>query len=286
MREQYDTLSSAQGEIRRRQQQMEEIAGTVPGVVFQFFARPEGTTGMYYVSTRSEEIFGFNNSTTDYLSWFMDHLHPDDKSRCAASIHEAVRAGKRWEFEGRFIKPSGEMIWFQGISSPRIHGNELVYSGVLLDITAQKQAVDGLRESGEMYRFLVETTNTGYVILNEAGNVLDANPEYIRLTGRRDLAEIAGHNVVEWTADYEREKNAAAVRQCVKEGYIRNLEIDYVDAAGHVIPVEINATVVNENGKSRIIALCRDITERKRDSKDSLRRANGSTVYWPRILPI
>jgi PAS domain S-box-containing protein len=267
LREQYDELLSAQGEIRRRQQQMEEIAGTVPGVVFQFYARPDGTTGMYYVSSRSEEIFGFDNSTADYLSWFMDHIYPDDKSRCAVSIREAVQTGKRWEFEGRFVKPSGEMIWFQGISSPRRHGNELVYSGVLLDVTAQKKAGDSLRESGEMYRSLVETTNTGYVILDEAGRVIDANPEYIRLTGRRDLTEIAGHNVVEWTADYMREKNAAAVRQCIKDRFIRNFEIDYVDAAGHIIPVEINATVVYESGKSRIITLCRDITERKRETE-------------------
>jgi len=267
LREQYDELSSAQGEIRRRQQQMEEIAATVPGVVYQFYARPDGSTGIYYFSTRSEEIFGFDNSTTDYLNWFMDHLHPDDKSRCAVSIQEAVLAGKRWEFEGRFVKPSGEMIWFQGISSPIMHGNELVYSGVLLDVTAQKRTGEILRESELKYRSLVETTNTGYVILDEVGNVLDGNPEYIRLTGRRVLAEIVGRSVVEWTADYEREKNAAAISQCMKDGFIRNFEIDYVDAAGRIIPVEINATVVYEDGKSRIITLCRDITERKRDSK-------------------
>jgi PAS domain S-box-containing protein len=263
LRRQYNELSLAQAELRTRKQQMEEIAATVPGVVFQFYARPDGTTGMYYVSTRSEEIFGFDNTTTDHLRWFNDHLHPDDRARFAASIQEAVRTGSRWEVEGRLIRPSGKMMWFRGLSSPVLHGSELVYSGVLLDITEQKRTDESLRERGEQYRSLVETTNTGYVIVDDAGRVIDANAEYVRLTGHRDLAEIVGRSVVEWTAEYAREKNAAAVRQCLKDGFIRNLEIDYTDEAGHITPIEINATVVQENGKSRIITLCREITARR-----------------------
>jgi len=257
----------AEAELSSHQQQMAEIAATVPGVVFQFYARPDGSTGIYYVSTRSEEIFGFDNSTTDYFRWFTDHLHPDDKARFLASVQDAVRTVKRWVFEGRFTRPSGEIIWFRGISSPVIHGDELVYSGVLLDITEQKQTEEILRESEEKYRSLIETTNTGYVILDDAGKVLDANPEYVRLTGHHDLSEIAGHSVVEWTAEYEQEKNAAAVRQCVHDGFIRNFEIDYTDSAGNITPLEINATVVHEEGKSRIITLCREITDRKRAEK-------------------
>ena len=79
LREQYEELSSTQGELRARKQQMEEIAATVPGVVFQFSAKPDGSTGNSYVSTLSEEIFGFDNSTTDYLRWFTDHIHTDDQ---------------------------------------------------------------------------------------------------------------------------------------------------------------------------------------------------------------
>ena len=67
-----------------------------------------------------------------------------------------MQAGKRWEFEGRFTKPSGETIWFQGISNPVRHGDELVFSGVLLDIMGQKQTEEILRESEEESRSLIE----------------------------------------------------------------------------------------------------------------------------------
>ena len=254
----------AEAELILHQQQMTEIAATVPGVIVQFSAKPDGSTGIYFVSRRSEEIFGFDNSTAEYLRWFTDHLHADDRPRFLASLQDAVRAGTRWDFEGRFTRPSGEAIWFRGIASPVRHGDELVYSGVLLDITRQKHTEEILRESEEKYRSLVETTNTGYVILDETGKILDANPEYIRLTGHRDLSEITGRSVVEWTAKYDQEKNGAAIRQCFHDGFIRNFEVDYTDSAGHITPIEINATIVHENGKNRILTLCREITDRRK----------------------
>jgi hypothetical protein len=54
----------------------------------------------------------------------------------------------------------------------------------------------------------------------------------VRLTGHRELREILGKTVIEWTAEYEKQKNAAAVAQCIKSGFIRNLNIDYVDRTG------------------------------------------------------
>jgi PAS domain S-box-containing protein len=132
------------------------------------------------------------------------------------------------------------------------------------DVTERRQAEEKLKVREGLYRALIETTGTGYVIIDTDGKVLDANPEYVRLTGHHTLEEILGRSVIEWTAGYEKEKNADAVKKCARDGYIRNLEIDYVDSAGTVIPVEINATVVEIKGTTRILTLCRDITDRRR----------------------
>jgi PAS domain S-box-containing protein len=137
--------------------------------------------------------------------------------------------------------------------------------GMTYDITKHKQAEEELKASEELYKALVETTGTGYVIIDTEGRVLDANPEYVRLTGYRTVKEIIGKNVIEWTAAYEKEKNAEAVEKCAREGYIRNLEIDYMDLAGKITPVEINATVVQIQGTTKILTLCRDITRRKQE---------------------
>jgi len=135
------------------------------------------------------------------------------------------------------------------------------------EMAARIRVENALRVSEEKYRALVETTGTGYVIVDSEGRVADANAEYIRLVGRSTLAEILGHKVTDWTAEYDLARNAEAVRKCTVQGFIRNLEIDYADKEGRFTPVEINATVMPATEAFRIVSLVRDITERKRAEK-------------------
>ncbi len=132
------------------------------------------------------------------------------------------------------------------------------------DVSMARMAAEFLNSSERKYRSLVETTNTGYVVIDSEGRVLDANQEYVRLAGRNELKEILGRKVTEWTADYEKDKNEEAVRKCAIDGHIRNFEIDYADPSGKITPIEINATVVDSEEGPRILTLCRDITERRK----------------------
>lgn len=159
--------------------------------------------------------------------------------------------------------------------------------GELESEAAERKRVEAtLRESEEKYRALVETTDTGYLILDGAGNVIDANAEYVRITGHRALDEIAGRCVVEWTAEHDRERNELEVKKCMEQGYVRNLEIDYVDGDGGITPIEINAKVVETKEGPRILSLCRDITERKRaevalrESEERFRRTAENALEW------
>ena len=158
--------------------------------------------------------------------------------------------------------------------------------------THLQAAMVTLAESEEKYRALIDTTDTGYHILDTAGRILDANPVYVRLTGHNGLWEILGRSVMEWTAPYDREKKAEALARCMREGFLRNLVIDHVGMNGSVTPVEINAKAIGEGESARIIALCRDITERRqaeaavRESEEQLRGLfANATVGMYRTTP-
>ena len=135
-------------------------------------------------------------------------------------------------------------------------------------INERRQAEEALRESEEKYRGLIETTNTGYVIIDTEGKVLDANQEYVRLTGYNEIKEILGRSVIEWTAEQDRGKNAAAVEQCLKTGLVKHLELDYTGRNGRSIPVEINATAISTSEGVKFLSLVRDISDRKRDEDE------------------
>jgi PAS domain S-box-containing protein len=127
----------------------------------------------------------------------------------------------------------------------------------------REQALEATHEAEEKYRALIETTDTGYVIIDDRGRVIDANAEYVRLAGYLTIDDIINKSVSEWTAPEDREKNTAAVESCMRLGFIRNLEVDYMHENGTVLPVEINATVIESKMGRRIISICRDITYRR-----------------------
>jgi PAS domain S-box-containing protein len=176
-------------------------------------------------------------------------------------FHRVWQTGQPEHFLACLYKDERVVGWRENYVY-RLSSGEVV--AVYDDVTARKQAEELLRESEEKYRALVETTNTGYHILDGEGRVTDANPEYVRLTGHSTLADILGHSVVEWTAVHDQERNAAEVRECLARGFVRNLIIDYVNQQGQIIPIEINARVLETPESVRILCLCRDISERKR----------------------
>jgi PAS domain S-box-containing protein len=181
----------------------------------------------------------------------------------AAEVFSRVKAKEMTRFEWENWRADGSRLPVDvTVRSARIDGRDL-FVVISRDITERRATEDILRISEEKYRALIETTGTGYLIVDKEGRVVDANPAYVRLTGHDDIQEILGRSVVEWTASDQREKNAAAVAQCSRNGFIRDFVIDYVDGNGRVTPIEVNATVVGEGDSIRIIALCRDIMERK-----------------------
>ena len=166
------------------------------------------------------------------------------------------------------------------------NANPSAVTEISRDITERKKAEDAVRVSESKYRNLVDTTGTGYLILDAQGRVLDANPEYVRLSGYGDLRDILGRSVIEWTTEEAKERNLEAVRQCMKDRRLKNFITEYVGGNGKITPVEISATVEGEGESLRIISLCRDITERKitdealRMSEEKFKAIANYTVNW------
>ncbi len=121
-----------------------------------------------------------------------------------------------------------------------------------------------IRKSEERYRTLVDITQTGYLVVDMKGFVIDANDVYVQLTGRKSLDDLIGRPVSEWISPHDEERNRQAEEALLSTGYVRGLEIDYTHPDGTLQPVEINATVFRSESGDVILTLCRDITERRR----------------------
>ncbi len=146
------------------------------------------------------------------------------------------------------------------------------------EISVRQKLETEILEGEERYKAVLEITDTGYAELDEKGRVIDANANYVRLTGYSSINEILNRQVTEWTARYDLERNAFGVMYCISNGLIKNLEIDYQHPDGNIVPIEVNANLVRTNKGTIILALCRDITERKqaqevlKESEEQFRR--------------
>ncbi|HIJ38183.1 MAG TPA: PAS domain S-box protein, partial [Rhodospirillaceae bacterium] len=180
---------------------------------------------------RMHQLYGvpMNSFGGTHEAW-KKFVHPDDLGRVESEIQLALRGTKPYNTEFRILRPEGDIRVIQTAATvvSDANGAPLRMTGVNFDITDRRQAEEILRTSEEKYRVLVETTGTGYLIVDGLGRVIDANREYVRMTGHQTLEEILGRAVTEWTADYHQTFNALAVQQCAKDGFVRNLLIDYV----------------------------------------------------------
>lgn len=157
------------------------------------------------------------------------------------------------EFTGRFYETRYAPVQRDGAL--------LGIIGVAHDVTTQKRMEQELQTQQTLYRTVIETTDTGFVMLDNTGLVVDANEEYVRMTGYASVDALRGRSVTEWTAPHDLERNREEVEKCLRYGMTRNLRIDYLDPQGHVVPIEVNATFVYVDGQARVLALCRDLTE-------------------------
>jgi len=121
-----------------------EMTTRIPGVVYQFYARPNGEMGFYYISNMSERIIGLKPDLKGYLERFMALVIPEHRQGFITSIEKSVKETSEWKYEGILQKPSGEKVWFSGNSTPSLRENEIVFNGIVSDITERKRQEDRL----------------------------------------------------------------------------------------------------------------------------------------------
>lgn len=126
--------------LKESEERFRGIANSLPGVVFQFYARDNGVMGLSFVSESSQDILGIYSGTGNFFYHFTECVAPEDRHRFFSSIDEAVRNASTWHFEGRLIKKNGREIYIRGISQPERRERETVFNGVLLDVTDLRKA--------------------------------------------------------------------------------------------------------------------------------------------------
>ncbi len=211
---------------------------------------------------------------------------PDDQDSQKAA-NEKIAAAYQWghnRFEWVHRRKSGEdfpaEVW---LTAFELKG-KLVLQATVRDLTEKKrienelerhrghleemveETYKDLTESEEKYRHLIERANDGIVIIQD-GLVKYLNDKILQITGleKHEILDNEFTNLI-----------PPEIRGQILDFYKRRMagedlpsiyEITLLRNNGDVVPVEINAGIINFEGKPADLAFIRDLTQRKKTEK-------------------
>ena len=179
---------------RRRAEEALRTSETKQGLIIRalpvvsYSAMASGNFGALWVSDNIDVISGF--PSTAFLQdadFWASHLHPSDRERVLLSFQRLLEAGTV-NTEYRWKVADGTYRWFldNAVLQKNPDGTAMEIVGIWLDITAQKEIEDRLRQANERLTALIHASPVGIVILDAAGNCQLWNPAAERIFGWRE----------------------------------------------------------------------------------------------------
>ena len=206
----------------------------------------------------------------DMIIGFDTVNHPDPVM--GAAVRKAV-AGCQSDYEDLYtIVLTGQKIWMRVIFNPVTPGqgpSDVI--ATIEDITERKQVEQALRESAQRFRTFFSAINDAVFVhpYREDGFApfIEVNEVACRRYGytREEVLKLTVSDV---NATDQKTVNGIAIhRSNLQERGNLVFESLHRKKSGEVFPVEINTSIVEQDGQPVILAVVRDITERKNSQR-------------------
>jgi PAS domain S-box-containing protein len=144
--------------LRQSQRQYELLVNSIEGIVWEADAQ---TFEFTFVSPQAERILGYPVSRwlTEPQFW-ANHLHPEDREEAVKFCLRATQAKADHQFEYRMLAADGRAVWLHDfVTVVAEDKGKVMLRGLLVDITARKQAEESRRQAqDELERRVQERT--------------------------------------------------------------------------------------------------------------------------------
>jgi len=264
-------LKEAEDALRERDIQFTKLFSWVPGMIYQFTKRPDGSYCMPFTTDAIRDIFGCSpQDVREDFSPIAKAILAEDFDRVIDSIERSAGDLTVWSCEYRVQIPGKSIRWISGNSTPeKLPDGSITWHGFNTDITERKQMEESIRQSEGRYRTILEEMADSYYEVDLAGNFTFVNDTMCRELGysRNELVgasfrinvvkEDVGHIYQSFAQIYKtgNPKRDIAYRILHRDGTMRFVE---------------NSAFPMHNREGVIIGfrgIGRDVTERKRNEE-------------------
>jgi len=190
-------------------------------------------------------------------------LHPPERVKDGFSLTFKQHVqGEKGVLEDQIITKNGEIrdVLIKA-KVFELRGKKLI-QGIFRDITEQKKAEKALRESEETYRAILNGMNDTAWVIDFNGRFIDVNETAVRVLGysREELLKMG-------PVDIDSSLTEAQIMELIRnmpKDKIQVFETSHRTKDGRIIPVEISSSLITYKGKTAILSIARDLTERKK----------------------
>jgi PAS domain S-box-containing protein len=199
--------------------------------------------------------------------FFCEITFEEDIAKIQQEVARCIERRTPYHLEYRIRHAKGETRWIgeMGRALYDEQGKPLFLDGVMLDVTAAKEAELALRESENKFRTFFERSPIGLVLLDKRHCVLDCNKAFAELFGSR-RENYLGLNLLEAMLE---PRVKEAFLDCIKngEGWYEGPYASFL--TGKQLTLRLRTAIVDQR---LLLGMLEDFTERKA-SEDALRRA-------------
>jgi PAS domain S-box-containing protein len=204
----------------------------------------------------------------DFNEW-QSRIHPDDLDRVFITTNSYLK--KPWpdyKLEYRIRHKDGTYRWVLGQASLEFDasGKPIHMLGSQIDITDRKVAEAALKAREERFQSLFDRAGEGIVVLSPNGKFVAANEAFARMHGYTPK-EMLSINL----KDLDTPESARMISERMRRilaGETLTFEVGNYHKDGHIVPIEVTASMIVIDGEPFIQSFSRDITQRKKMELD------------------
>ena len=225
---------------------------------------PEG--GFLRVNRELVRITGHTQEQLLEMS-VQDVSHPDELDESLELVRRLLAGDMRtFSLERRHRRANGQFAWIDlSVSAVRDESGPLYMVAQIEDVTKRRRADEAVRSAEAHFRSAFDSAPIGMAITSLDGRFEHVNPALCEITGYpREQLESMTFQSITPAEDLGDDDRATEQLISGRISVYRN-EKRYIHADGHLIPIEISATVVRDSDGQPLnfLTQIQDITERK-----------------------
>lgn len=205
---------------------------------------------------------------------FSDMIHPMDRDRVEQAIRNHVELGAPYKnIEMRIREAGGQYGHFlaNGQALRNESGEPIVLVGSLTDKTLMQRVEQQLEDTQRRFTVLFHHMNDAAVLADVAsGIILEANQPAERLWGRSISELVGSHQSQLHPSDLDVEARKAFTDHidALMKNERATIYVPILRSDGAEIPAEISSSIIEIEGRTTILGVFRDISERVKAERD------------------